>query len=330
MPVEARPGQAASRAVGSPLEAFGRLLAGLAPWLELEPSAAETARETALRTRYRRWALAGIASAVDPASPDYMRFGASTQTLVDSSFLSLALLRAPRQLIQPLDEATRKRMVQALITQRVIKPFENNWVLFAAMNEAALMALGAEWQRQPIDYALRRLMSWYLGDGTYGDGPHFHADFYNSFVMQPYLLQIMQTAGGEDAAWKALLPAIHGRAQRYAAIQERNIGPEGTYPILGRSITYRAGAFHLLADASLRHMLPTGVLPQQVRCALIAAQRRTLETRRHVLLGGMAADRRGRASAFAGGDVYLDRESLSCECGVASFGLAAGGLILVG
>jgi len=31
MPVEAAPGEAAARAVGSPLEAFGRLLAGLAP-----------------------------------------------------------------------------------------------------------------------------------------------------------------------------------------------------------------------------------------------------------------------------------------------------------
>ena len=115
MPVEAAPGQTAARAVGSPLEALGRLLAGLAPWLELEPSAQEPKQETALRIRYRRWALAAIASAVDPASPDYMRFGASAQTVVDSSFLALALLRAPRQLVQPLDATTRQRLVQALM-----------------------------------------------------------------------------------------------------------------------------------------------------------------------------------------------------------------------
>jgi hypothetical protein len=70
MPVEAAPGQAAARAVGSPLEALGRLLSGLAPWLELEPSAEEPRQETALRIRYRKWALASIASAVDPSSPD--------------------------------------------------------------------------------------------------------------------------------------------------------------------------------------------------------------------------------------------------------------------
>jgi len=276
MPVEAAPGQEAARAVGSPLEALGRLLAGVAPWLELEPSPQESARETALRTRYRRWALAAIASAADPASPDFMRFGASSQTLVDSSFLALALLRAPRQLIQPLDAATRQRLVQALISERMVLPGYNNWLLFAAINEAAIKALGGDWDRLRIDYALRQHMDWYLGDGTYGDGPHYHADYYDSFVIHPYLLQLMQTVGDAEPAWKEMRQAIHARAQRYAAIQERVISAQGEYPIVGRSITYRCGAFHLLADCSLRHLLPEAVLPQQVRCALTAVQRRTL------------------------------------------------------
>ena len=69
MPVEAAVGQEAARAVGSHLEALGRLLAGVAPWLELNPSALEKKEETALRERYREWARAGIASAVDPKSP---------------------------------------------------------------------------------------------------------------------------------------------------------------------------------------------------------------------------------------------------------------------
>jgi hypothetical protein len=59
------------------------------------------------------------------------------------------------------------------------------------MNEALLMTLQQPWDRMRVDYALRELQSWYLGDGTYGDGPHFHWDFYNSFVIQPYLLQLM-------------------------------------------------------------------------------------------------------------------------------------------
>lgn len=276
MPVEAAPGEAAARAVGSPLEAFGRLLAGLAPWLELEPSPGEPARETALRTRYRRWALTAIASSVDPSSPDFMRFGATPQTLVDSSFLALALLRAPLQLVQPLHASVRRRLIDAFTSERIVLPGYNNWLLFAAVNEAAIMALGGDWDRLRVDYALRQHMDWYLGDGTYGDGPHFHADFYNSFVIQPYLLQLMQTVGDAEPAWKNMRPAIHERAQRYAAIQERVIGPRGEYPVLGRSITYRCGAFHLLADCSLRHLLPEAVHPPQVRCALTAVQDRTL------------------------------------------------------
>jgi hypothetical protein len=275
MPVEAAPGQAQTRAVGTHLEALGRLLSGLAPWLELEPSTNETAKETTLRNRYREYALAGITSALDPASPDTMHFAESSQTLVDSSFLALALLRAPKQLLQKLDPKTQQRLVEALVTERKIQPPFNNWLLFAAMNEALLMTLNQPWDRMRVDYALRELQSWYLGDGTYGDGPHFHWDFYNSFVIQPYLLQLMDILADQSPSWSSRTP-IHQRAQRYAAIQERLIAPDGSFPAIGRSITYRCGAFHLLADAARRHMLPEEVTPPQTRCALSAVIERTL------------------------------------------------------
>jgi hypothetical protein len=276
MPVEAAPGQREARAIGTHLEALGRLLSGLAPWLELEPSIGETAKETALRNRYRDYALAGITSALDPASPDAMRFGESSQTLVDSSFLALALLRAPKQLLQKLDTKTQQRLAEALLTERKIQPPFNNWLLFAALNEGLLMTLDQSWDRMRVDYALRELQSWYLGDGTYGDGPHFHWDFYNSFVIHPYLLQLMDTLGDLSPSWSAMHKHITERAQRYAAIEERLIAPDGSYPVIGRSITYRCGAFHLLADAARRNILPEGLTPPQVRCALSAVIHRTL------------------------------------------------------
>jgi hypothetical protein len=276
MPVEAAPGQTEARAIGTHLEALSRLLSGLAPWLELEPSTGETPKETALRTRYRDYVLAGITSALDPSAPDYMHFGESSQTLVDSSFLALALLRAPRQLLQKLDAKTRQRLAEALVTQRKVQPPFNNWLLFAAMNEALLMTLDQPWDRMRIDYALRELQSWYLGDGAYGDGPHFHWDFYNSFVIQPYLHQLMDTLGDQSPAWASMRTPIRQRAQRYAAIQERLIAPDGSYPAIGRSITYRCGAFHLLADAARRRLLPENLTPSQARCALSAVMQRTL------------------------------------------------------
>ena len=279
MPVEAAPGVQQARSVGSHLEALGRLLAGIAPWLELEPSAGESAEETALRKQYREWSREAIISSVDPASPDYMRYGDSPQTLVDSSFLALALLRAPNQLLHPLDATTRQRLAQALVKERVVTPGHNNWLLFAAMNEALLKVMdepGYAWDKLRVDYALSAHHNWFLGDGTYGDGPHFHADYYNSFVIQPYLLQLMDTVRSQLPAWEADRHAITLRAQRYAAIQERLIAPDGTYPPIGRSIAYRCGAFHHLADVALRRLLPEGITPPQVRAALTAVLRRTL------------------------------------------------------
>ena len=277
MPVEAVEGHEAERAIGTHLEALGRLAMGLAPWLELEPSNGESARETALRVRYRGMVRDAIASAVEPASPDYMRFGESSQTVVDASFLALAMLRAPAQLIATMTPITRQQTIAAMHAERRILTGLNNWVLFAAMDEALLFRLGADWDRMRVAYALNELQSWYVGDGTYGDGPQYHADFYNSYVMHPYLSMLMETLGDQAPAWSSMRPAIQKRAARYAAIQERMIGPEGSFPVLGRSICYRAGAFHLLADSSLRALLPDHVSAAQVRCALTAVQARTLD-----------------------------------------------------
>jgi hypothetical protein len=276
MPVETVKGHEAERAIGTHLEALGRLLMGLAPWLELDASPGESAAETKLRERYRAMSREAIASAVDPSSPDYMRFGDSAQTVVDASFLALGMLRAPKQLIDTLSATTKQQVIAAMVAERKVLTGVNNWVLFSAMDEALLFRLGADYDRMRVAYALNSLHSWYKGDGLYGDGPDFHADNYNSYVMHPYLLMLMQVLGNEAAAWKSMRADIERRSARYAAIQERVIGPDGSFPVLGRSITYRAGAFHLLADAALRGLLPEHVTPAQVRGALTAVQQRTL------------------------------------------------------
>jgi hypothetical protein len=144
------------------------------------------------------------------------------------------------------------------------------------MVEVTLRFMGEEWEKERVSYAIERHESWYVGDGTYGDGPQFHWDYYNSFVMQPFLMKIYEREAEGDAGWKALRPKIEERAVRYAAIQERLISPEGTYPAIGRSLAYRCGAFHHLADMSLRERLPEGVAPEQVRSALTAVMRRSL------------------------------------------------------
>jgi hypothetical protein len=274
MPVECPQGNVEDRKNYTYLEAMGRLLAGLAPWLE---SGATSGAEGELRNRYAELARMAIQSGTDPQSPDYMNFSQGRQPVVDASYLGLAILRAPTELWQKLDKSTQRNVTQALQDTRACLPFYNNWLLFAATIEAALSFMGARWDPMRVDYAVRTLDAWYAGDGIYGDGPSFHWDYYNSYVIHPMLLNILDAVSKSDPAWKAFQPAALARARRYAAIQERLISPEGAYPPIGRSLCYRFGAFHLLSEISLRRQLPEGVYPEQVRCALTAVMRHMID-----------------------------------------------------
>src|SRR5262249_7740332 len=152
------------------------------------------------RARYASLARQALANAVDPDSPDFLNFTRERQPLVDAAFLSHALLRAPRALRESLPEKTRAQLVHALEGTRAITPAFSNWLLFTAMVEAALFELGASWDPVRVDYALRQHAQWYKGDGVYGDGPEFHWDYYNSFVIQPMLLDVVETLGDKAPA----------------------------------------------------------------------------------------------------------------------------------
>ena len=272
MPIESTASRE-SREPFTHLEALGRTLSGLAPWLELDPV---PAGERELQTTLRLLARQSIANAVNPSSPDALNFNQGQQPVVDAAFLCLALLRAPRQLWANLDSPSKERLVAALRSSRVITPGFNNWLLFSALVEVALLRFSGSADFMRIDYAVRQIDEWYKGDGLYGDGPDLHCDYYNSFVIQPMLLEILEGVGSNAAVSDSLLPAVRTRALRYAAILERMIAPDGSYPAVGRSLAYRCGAFHHLATMALRHELPGGLSPSQARGALNAVITRTL------------------------------------------------------
>lgn len=277
MPVEAKPGLVAARSQSTHLEAVGRLLSGLAPWLEAAPGSDPS--EEKLRSRYRDWARLAIRFGTDPQSPDALNFGTNPQSLVDAAFLALAVIRAPNELWAKLDAATKANLVRALADTRKVQPGFNNWLLFSAMIEACFCRYGQPWDADRIDYGMRQLDEWYKGDGAYGDGPHFHWDYYNSFVIQPFLLNILDAVEPVTSRWAFLRGPMRARARRYAAIQERLISPEGAFPPIGRSLAYRFGALQHLAEMSLRRDLPEGVHPSQVRTAMTAVMARMIEAR---------------------------------------------------
>ncbi|KAI7250022.1 hypothetical protein KC345_g11690 [Hortaea werneckii] len=250
------------------LEAFARLACGMAPWLELEGLEGE---EEELRARYTGLMLEAIDAAVDPQSPDYMEFKTEGQPLVDAAFLAHALVRAPERLAGQLSDRVKGNLILALKQTRRTAPSGSNWLLFSAMVEAALYILGdPDYDRMRVGYAIHMFMDWYKGDGVYGDGKDFHWDYYNSFVIQPMLVDIVALFEQESEPYALLKPQIMERAQRYATVLERSIAPDGSYPFVGRSIVYRFGAFQLLSQAALQHFLEDALPPAQVRCALTA------------------------------------------------------------
>ena len=263
------------RSYSAMLEAFGRSMLGIAPWLELDPDTLGT-EERALQAKWRDKIIHCIDRAVDPASADFMNFTEGWQPLVDAAFLAHALVRARTSIAQALPDRTRKNLAAALVASRVTTPGKTNWLFFSAMVEAGLHVIGEPFDMTRVIYPLRVFQEWYVGDGVYGDGIRYHWDYYNSFVIQPMyvdLVDLFQNAHPEIAQ---MHDAVISHAMRYASILERMIGPDGTYPVVGRSICYRFGAFQMLAQAALQHRLQSHIAPASVRCALTAVIHRVM------------------------------------------------------
>jgi hypothetical protein len=217
-------------------------------------------------------------AATDPQSPDFMNFTTGGQPLVDAAFLAQAILRAPKILRDDLDARVKNQIIAALKSSRKIgRPHGSNWVMFAALVESALLEFGEPTLPDRLENCVRDMLGWYVGDGAYGDGEFFHFDYYNSFVIQPMLLDTLTVLKNYDAGFAPALEVVLKRAARYAEVQERFIAPDGTFPSIGRSTTYRFGAFQTLAQIAWRRELPEPVKPAQVRCALTAVIRKLIE-----------------------------------------------------
>ncbi len=247
------------------LEAIGRTMSGIAPWLESNSGDGD---ECALREEYRELVIKGIKNMVDPNSPDCIQFDENGQNLVDAAFLVHGMLRCRGAIWDKLDRETQQRFAESLQKTNKFKGGLNNWVLFSAMVQIGLKEFGGEWDESKIHFAIENMESWYKGDGIYGDGKDFHADYYNSFVMHPMMLFCVEYMRDNGYKCSANPVTVRLRMSRYAEILERQISPEGTYPIIGRSICYRFGAFYALSDAAYRGILPYWVKPSQVRSAL--------------------------------------------------------------
>ena len=265
------------------MEAFGRLMAGLAPWLSLPEDDTDEGKQ---RKRLLEWALKSYVHAVDPNSPDYLEWNKESQPLVDAAYLANSFLRAPEQLWLPLDEITKQRYIKEFKSLRRVRPFQSNWLLFGAMIEIFLFVVDEEYDASRIDVALQKIEEWYVGDGWYSDGANFAFDYYNSFVIHPMYVEILEILASNEKVSKQYFFSAYRRMQRFGDILERMISPEGTFPVFGRSITYRLSVFQPLALLVWKYKLPANQTYGQVRAALTATMKRMFSVERNFSQSG--------------------------------------------
>ena len=269
------------------MEAFGRLMAGVAPWLSLPDDDTE---EGKMRKQLREWALKSYAHAVDPQSPDYLLWRNEGQPLVDAAYIAESFLRAYDQLWKPLDETTKKRYIEEFTLLRRVDPPYTNWLLFSSIIESFLAKAGAPYDAYRVNSACRKMEEWYVGDGWYSDGPVFAFDYYSSYVFHPMYLETLQAMKDAKAYTRIHYGQYYARAlercQKFSIVLERLISPEGTFPVFGRSIPYRMAAMQPLALMAWYQTLPGGLTNGQVRSALTATMKSMFDGKENFNEGG--------------------------------------------
>lgn len=251
------------------MECFGRLMAGVAPWLTLPDDATAEGKQ---RKQLREWALASYKNAVDPQNPDYLCWGIGGQNLVDAAYIAESFLRAYDTLWKPLDEVTKKRYLAEFAKLRHIDPPYTNWLLFSSTIESFMAKAGGDFDEYRVNSACRKVEEWYVGDGWYADGPVFAFDYYSSYVFHPMYLETLQAMVDAKVNSRLDYQKYYDRelkrCQKYSIILERFISPEGTFPAFGRSIPYRMATMQPLALMAWYQKLPKDLSNGQVRAAL--------------------------------------------------------------
>lgn len=257
------------------MECFGRLMAGIAPWLSLPDDDTPEGKQ---RKLLRQWALQSYKNAVDPKSPDYLCWGIGGQNLVDAAYIAESFLRAWDTLWTPLDSITKQRYLKEFQGLRSIDPPYTNWLLFSSTIESMMAKAGSSYDQYRVNSACRKMEEWYTGDGWYSDGPDFAFNYYSSYVFHPMYLETLQAMVDAKAYTRLDYQKYYDRelqrCQKYAIVLERFISPEGTFPVFGRSIPYRNAAMQPLALLAWYKKLPQELSNGQVRAALTKVMHR--------------------------------------------------------
>ena len=208
MPVEQAAGE--DRTGTTYLEAVGRLLSGIAPWLELEPDDTDEGR---LRARYRQLTLDAIGVGLDPDSPDALELpqGLPRRGRCRLPGPRRAACATPVRDPRCHDPATARRVARG--DPAGSDPTTTTGCCSRRSWRPRSPTSASGGTRCASTTRSGQHAQWYVGDGIYGDGPEFHWDYYDSFVIHPMLTEILDVVGLPDQVRnRAAGPATGTRA----------------------------------------------------------------------------------------------------------------------
>jgi hypothetical protein len=206
------------------------------------------------------------------------------------------------------------KIIEEFKNTRLIAPYENHWLLYTSLIEAALLEFTGECDKERLMYAVHKFRDeWYIGDGIYKDGDDFASNYYNSLIIHPLLNDILFVMRKYRLSDGEFLDVQLMRSSRLSSQLERCISPEGNYPIIGKSIAFRTGIFHALSQVSLLKALPKNMAPAQVRAALTKVLRNLFEGNQNFIKDNwLALGLNGHQSDIAEADVNTGSLYLCC------------------
>jgi hypothetical protein len=203
---------------------------------------------------------AGFSAGTDPASPEFWgRIHDRDQRIVEAADVALALWLARDAVWPALHARERGNLVAWLSEVNGKQTADNNWHLFVVLVNAVLLALDAGGDRGEMARRYARFKSFYRGEGWFSDGPHDKFDYYNAWGIHYPLYWLRQIAPDFDGGFLR-----HAQGE-FAASFRFFFGPWG-FPILGRSLCYRAAAPAPLVQVQAQD--PRSVSPGEARRAL--------------------------------------------------------------
>nr|QGT51256.1 hypothetical protein Firmicute1046_3320 [uncultured Firmicutes bacterium] len=232
------------------MEAFARPLWGLVPlW-------AGGGGLSDFEKQYRR----GIAAGTNPQSAEYWGdLHDYDQRMVEMAALGYALLLAPEKVWEPLSAEERKNLNNWLLQINSYNSHDNNWKFFAVLVNAGLAHVGGVYSQEAIEFGLKAIESYYIGDGWYSDGKDGCKDYYISFAIHFYSLIYAKTMRNLDSARSEVYLE---RARQFAQDFVYWFAEDGSAVPYGRSMTYRfaQAAFWSACVYAEAEVFPIGVL----------------------------------------------------------------------